>query len=116
MRTDGGGPGTPDPDGPRRRPAPQLRETADIWFDTDRDPVIVWDLRGRRFHLQDPVDGALRLHLVTYPEGVADPAALAAVLAEGLAACDFPPTGDGASARHVAAALRAHGVDPPAAC
>jgi hypothetical protein len=34
------------------------------------------------------------------------------VLAEGLAACDFPPNGDGASAGHVSAALRAHGLDP----
>lgn len=115
MRTDGSGAGAPATARPRRRPAPQLRETADIWFDTGRDPVIVWDRERRRFHLEDPVDGALRLHLVTYPEGVTDPAAIAAVLAEGLAACDFPPTGDGASAGHVAAALRAHGVAPPAA-
>ncbi len=97
----------------RRLPAPQLRETADIWFDTDRDPVIVWDPTGTSFRLQDPVDAGLELHLVTFPGGVADPARLAGVLAEGLAACDFPPTGDGASARHVAAALRAAGVTPP---
>jgi hypothetical protein len=37
---------------------------------------------------------------------------VARVLAEGLAACDFPPNGDGASAHHVSAALRAHGLDP----
>jgi hypothetical protein len=101
---------SPGPDG-RRIAAPQLRETADIWFDTGRDPAIVWDLEGRRFDLVDPVTGErLSLHLA--PQPVADPEALARALAEGLAACDFPPTGDGASATHVAKALRAAGIDP----
>jgi hypothetical protein len=106
----------PDPaPGPdeRRLPAPQLRETADIWFDTGRDPELVWDREGRRFDLVDPVTDE-RLSLYVAPRAVADPAALAGALAEGLAACDFPPTGDGASATHVARALRAAGIDPDA--
>jgi hypothetical protein len=99
--------------GDRRVAAPQLRETADIWFDTGRDPEIVWDGEGRRFDLVEPVTGErLSLHLA--PRAVADPEALARALAEGLAACDFPPTGDGASAEHVAKALRAAGIDPAA--
>jgi hypothetical protein len=104
---------TPDPVPARSIPAPALRETADIWFDTGRDPVIVWDAEGRRFRLQDPRDATCSLHLVTYPIGVSAPAELAAALAEGLAACDFPPTGDGAAAGHVASALRAYGIAPP---
>ncbi len=103
----------PAPAAARSLPAPALRETADIWFDTGRDPVIVWDAEGRRFRLQDPRDATCSLHLVTYPTGVRAPAELAAVLAEGLAACDFPPTGDGAAAGHVASALRAYGIVPP---
>ena len=103
----------PAPAAPRRVPAPGLRETADIWFDTGRDPVVVWDAPGVRFLLQDPVDPQLTLHLVTYPQGAADPRRVAGVLAEGLAACDFPPTGDSASHGHVAAALRAAGLSPP---
>ena len=103
----------PEPPAARRVPAPELRETADIWFDTGRDPVVVWDAAGVRFRLQDPVDPQLTLHLVTYPQGAADPRRVAGVLAEGLAACDFPPTGDGASHGHVAAALRVAGLPPP---
>lgn len=102
-----------DPAAARSLPAPELRETADIWFDTGRDPVIVWDAEGRSFRLQDPRDATCSLHLVTYPTGVRAPADLAAALAEGLAACDFPPTGDGAAAGHVASALRAYGIAPP---
>ena len=97
----------------RRVPAPHLRETADIWFDTGRDPEVVWDAAGVRFHLQDPVDATCSLHLVTYPDGAAHPRRVATVLAEGLAACDFPPTAEGASPGHVAAALRAAGLPPP---
>lgn len=99
---------------PGRLAAPGLRETADIWFDTGRDPVIAWDAAGRRFVLQDPLEPGHVLELVTYPEGVADPVRLARALAEGLAACDFPPTGGGAQASHVASALRVAGLDPPA--
>jgi hypothetical protein len=42
------------------------------------------------------------------------PEQLARALAEGLAACDFPPTGDGASREHVVKALRVAGIDPDA--
>lgn len=97
--------------GARRLPAPQLRETADIWFDTGRDPVVTWDADARRFLLVDPEDPALVLTLLRAEHPVADPRRIAAVLAEGLAACDFPPTGDGASPGHVTRALRAAGID-----
>ncbi len=97
----------------RRVDAPELRETADIWFDRGADPVIVWDATGSRFWLQDGAEPSDRLDLVTYPAPVADPRRVAQVLAEGLAACDFPPTGGGATPGHVAAALRAHGLPPP---
>ena len=110
MTTDPGSASTP-----RQLPAPGLRETADIWFDTGRDPVVVWDRAGRRFTLQDPLDPGHTLQLVSYPSGVADPARLAKALADGLAACDFPPTADGAAASHVASALRVAGLDPPPA-
>jgi hypothetical protein len=53
-----------------------------------------------------------RLSLYVAPRPVADPRRLALVLADGLAACDFPPTGDGASPNHVAKALRVVGIDP----
>lgn len=96
----------------RRVAAPQLRETADIWFDTGRDPEIRWDAAGRRFELVDPGDGHEALLLFVAPRSVADPAHVARNLAEGLAACDFPPTGSGADADHVARALRAAGIDP----
>ncbi len=106
----------PSPAAARRQvPAPALRETADIWFDTGRDPVVVWDPAGRRFELQDPLEPANALELVSYPSAVEDPARLARVLADGLAACDFPPTGDGAAASHVASALRVAGLEPPPA-
>ncbi len=97
--------------GERRIPAPGLRETADIWFDTGRDPVITWDRAGRRFDLVDPGGEEDGLHLLTLAKPVEDASAVATVLAEGLAACDFPPTGDGASPTHVARALRAAGLD-----
>jgi hypothetical protein len=97
----------------RRVSAPALRETADIWFDTGRDPEVTWDAAGRRFELVDP-GGEGRLTLFVAPSEVSDPARIATALAEGLAACDFPPTADGASPGHVAAALRAVGIDPDA--
>ena len=105
--------------GERRVPAPALRETADIWFDTGRDPVVEWDAAGTRFDLVDtgqsgPGQGGHRLALLVAPAGVSDPARVARVLADGLAACDFPPTGDGASPGHVARTLRAAGIDPAA--
>jgi hypothetical protein len=105
---------TDDQDGAERRvPAPALRETADIWFDTGRDPEVTWDAAGRSFELVDPT-GDGRLTLFVAPSEVSDPARIAAALAEGLAACDFPPTADGASPSHVAAALRAVGIYPDA--
>jgi hypothetical protein len=98
----------------RRLAAPGLRETADIWFDTGRDPVVTWDPDGRRFDLVDPVEDDLRLTLLVTDAPVARPGTVARVLAEGLAACDFPPTDDQASPTHVARALRAAGLDPDA--
>lgn len=102
----------PGDGGARRIPAPQLRETADIWFDTGHDPLVVWDRDGRCFELVDGHDDRQRLHLLTLPDPAVDPRHLATVLAEGLAACDFPPTGDGADPGHVGAALRAAGLSP----
>lgn len=93
-------------------PAPGLRETADIWFDTGCDPVVAWQDGGRHFDLVDPHDPANRLRLLTVAAPPTDPANVARILAEGLAACDFPPTGDGADPGHVARALRAAGLDP----
>lgn len=93
-------------------PAPQLRETADIWFDTGRDPVIAWDEEGVHFALVDPQVPTHRLRLLSVRRPTSDPAAVARVLAEGLAACDFPPTSDRADPGHVARALRAGGIDP----
>ena len=91
-------------------PAPGLRETADIWFDTGRDPVVAWDAAGLRYTLEDPLEPANRLELLTIDCAPEDPRLIAQVLAEGLAACDFPPTGDGADPGHVARALRAAGI------
>ena len=90
-------------------PAPQLRETADIWWDTGVDPLVEWDAEGRTFRLVDGAGGG-SLTLWVAPEPVDDPRVVALALADGLAACDFPPTGDGAAASHVEAALRAAGL------
>lgn len=95
-------------------PAPGLRETADIWWDTGRDPVVAWDPGGRRFDLVDPAAPANRIRLWAAPGPVEDPGRVARVLADGLAACDFPPTADAASETNVAKALRAAGIDPGA--
>ena len=91
------------------RPAPGLREVAETWWDVDRDPVVVWTDDARGFVLVDPAEPTNRLPLVRFDRGVEDPEALAADLADGLAACDFPPTEDGASPARVAATLRAAG-------
>lgn len=96
----------------RAHPAPELRETADIWFDTGTDPEVEWDATGRSFDLVDGAGTGQRLALLRCEEPVADPGRVAAVLATGLAACDFPPTTAQADAGHVAAALRAAGLDP----
>jgi hypothetical protein len=96
-----------------RIPAPALAETARIWFDSDACPAVVWDADGTHFALVE-ADGAGpgRLDLLIATVAVRDPERVARTLAEGLAACDFPPNGDGASPHHVSAALRAHGLDP----
>lgn len=98
--------------------APGLREVARIWWDLDVDPIVSWDPAGTTFDLLPPEEGRAngsdseRLRLVALPEPVADPAAVAAALAEGLAACDFPPTGQRAAPGRVRATLRAAGVAP----
>lgn len=89
-------------------PAPGLREVAEVWWDVEADPVVRWRDGGRVFVLTDPV-GHHELHLASFGAPVDDPTVLATVLAEGLASCDFPPTGDGAAAGRVAATLRAAG-------
>lgn len=86
--------------------APGLREVAQVWWDVEADPVVRWRADGRVFVLTDPGEQH-ELHLAAFAAPVADPVALAAVLAEGLAACDFPPTGDRAAPGRVAATLRA---------
>jgi hypothetical protein len=107
----GPGPGA----GPRagQVPAPELAETARIWFDSDAEPTVAWDEHARRFMLvEDGGRGPGSLTLLDRSTSVREPSRVAGVLAVGLAACDFPPNGDGASPRHVSAALRAHGLDP----
>jgi hypothetical protein len=94
-------------------PAPDLAETARIWFDSDEEPTVAWDEHARRFTLvEDGGRGPGALTLLERPGAVREPERVARVLAVGLAACDFPPNGDGASPHHVSAALRAHGLDP----
>lgn len=96
-------------------PAPDLAEVARIWWDVDHDPVVAWDEDGRRFDLVDPREPSSRLRLAIFAEPVPDPSRVAAVLAEGLAACDFPPTGDGVTPARAALTLRANGVEDPLA-
>jgi hypothetical protein len=105
-----GGPGAAD--GAVQVAAPQLAETARIWFDSDAEPAVVSDDGCTFVLVEDGGRGPGRLALLERTDAVRDPARVARVLAEGLAACDFPPNGDGASAHHVSAALRAHGLDP----
>lgn len=95
----------------RQIPAPALRETAEIWWDSATDPLVVWDEAGRRFELVDAADPSQRLTLVLLAEPPPDPDAVARALAEGLAACDFPPTGSGVPPARAAATLRAAGLD-----
>lgn len=94
--------------GDREVPAPGLREVAAVWWDRDEDPVVRWDRAGRRFVLTVPGGDELLLARVA---GTADPVGLATTLAGGLAACDFPPTGDGAAPGRVRATLAAAGRD-----
>ena len=92
-------------------PAPGLREVAQTWWDVDVDPLVTWDAAALRFTLVDPTDATRRLRLLELAEPADDPRGLATVLAEGLAACDFPPTGDGAAPGRVRATLRAARVE-----
>lgn len=87
-------------------PAPGLREVAEIWWDLESDPQVVTRDGGATFLLVDP-DGRHELTLARFDPAVADPVAVAEVLANGLASCDFPPTGDGAAHGRVVATLRA---------
>jgi len=97
----------------RSVPALGLSETARIWFDSEAPPAIVWDAGAQHFELVEADgSGPGRLDLLRSPTAVRDPRRVALTLAEGLAACDFPPNGDGASPRNVSATLRAHGLDP----
>jgi hypothetical protein len=88
-------------------PAPGLCEVAQVWWDSEQVPVVRWRRDATVFVLVGSADEELLLARLT--ESPADPRAVASVLAEGLAACDFPPTGDGAAPSRVAATLRAAG-------
>ena len=92
------------------RTAPGLREVAETWWDVERDPVVAWSDDGCDFWLADPEDPTNRLELARFPTAVADPERVAAVLADGLAACDFPPTGQQASPARVVTTLRVAGM------
>jgi hypothetical protein len=94
----------------RRVPAPGLMETAEIWWDAEVAPVIEWDRSGQEFTLLDASDPGNRLLLWRAASPVHDPGAVAAALAEGLAACDFPPTGEGVSPQRAAVTLRVAGL------
>ncbi len=95
----------------RQIPAPELRETADIWWDSGVDPVIRWDASGRRFWLLDGAGDPQRLLLAVLDgDQVPDAAVVAAALRDGLAACDFPPTEPGVPAHRAVATLRAAGL------
>jgi hypothetical protein len=91
-------------------PAPELVEVAQIWWDVDRIPTVIWDAADRDFHLVDPADPGSRLLLARFPGPVDDPRAVAVALAEGLAACYFPPNGDGVTPERARSTLRAAGV------
>lgn len=90
-------------------PAPGLREVAQVWWDVDVDPVVQWRGGGAVFVLTAPSAAAGELVLARFDPPPTDVRGMAEVLAEGLAACDFPPTGDGAAGGRVAATLAAAG-------
>ncbi|WP_052668468.1 hypothetical protein [Nitriliruptor alkaliphilus] len=94
-------------------PAPALLEVARIWWDVDRVPAVTWDAEGRCFDLVDPLEPSSRLRLVAFAAPVDDPTAIAAVLAEAFAACDFPPDGDGVPPARAELTVRAHGIRAP---
>lgn len=96
-------------------PAPELLEVAQTWWDVDRVPVVAWSADGTVYDLVDPGDPDRRLRLLRLASTPHEPPRrVAEVLAEGLAACDFPPTGEEASPNRVAATLKAArlAVDP----
>jgi hypothetical protein len=89
-------------------PSPGLREVAQVWWDVERDPAVTWTPDDTTFVLVDPLapdDPDRRLLLAVLAAPAADPHGLAVALAEGLASCDFPPTGDGAAVGRVRATL-----------
>ncbi|MEE8602078.1 hypothetical protein [Euzebya tangerina] len=94
--------------------APQLRETADIHWDSGHDPVIRWDASGRRFWLVDGADSGRRLLLWAVGEGtdskLPEAETIAEVFRDGLAACDFPPDGSGVPEHRASATLRVAGL------
>ncbi|MFT5221853.1 MAG: hypothetical protein ACI867_000148 [Glaciecola sp.] len=95
--------------------APELLEVSTIWWDVERVPVVTWDKSGCSFDLVDPQEPDMnRLRLLRLERGATDPDLVARTLAQGLAACDFPPTDKAASPNRVAATLRAARVDPHA--
>lgn len=94
----------------RRIPAPALRETADIWWDSGTDPVIAWDAAGKRWWLADGADHSARLVLLESAAAVPEPRRVAEAFRDGLAACDFPPTADGVTPSRAVATLRAAGL------
>lgn len=84
-----------------------------MWWDVTVEPAVTW--RDGAFALVDPDrpdDPSRRVDLWRPDVAPAAPEAVAAALAEGLAGCDVPPTGDGVSERRIAVTLRAMGVDP----
>jgi hypothetical protein len=91
-------------------PAPELVEVAQIWWDVEHAPAVSWDADACAFHLVDPEDPGSRLLLARFAAPVPDPEEVATVLAEGLAACDFPPTGDGVVPERAQRTLRAAGI------
>lgn len=96
-------------------PAPGLLEVAQTWWDVDRVPVVTWSADGTVYDLVDPVEPDRRLRLLRLASPPHEPPRrVAEVLADGLAACDFPPTGEEASPNRVAATLKAArlAVDP----
>ncbi len=90
--------------------APALLEVAQTRWDVERVPQVVWDADATVFDMVDPEDPTLRITLARFHTSVTDPVRVATVLSEGLAACDFPPTGDGLAPGRAALTLRIAGV------
>lgn len=89
-------------------PAPELLEVAQTWWDVDRVPIVTWSADGTVYDLVDPGEPDRRLRLLRLASSPHEPPRrVAEVLADGLAACDFPPTGEEASPNRVAATLKA---------